>query len=717
MSTIPLISMLRRGRRYMIPLVLLFTLFVLLPPLKGQMLKVATLNIWSGLDYRGTLRMGEYEPDSIRARRLLLLAREFKELQPDIIALQECNPVDAVGSFLGEQLGYDFVAQRANGGLKFGSLGIPSNLNEGLVILGKKELRLDFVDVVDLSRTGGVFGDCFSLHTSDQNIALIASVRVGPTRLLVVNAHLSAGVPDGPQTRAKLEELILREGISSDKGEQIRAEFDEASQNRQKEVERLREALGSLDPVSPVLLLGDFNASPEAEEIDSLRIDFIDCTPASQRREPTWDPAGNPNIGYSTKSDAGNSLLEDLSRWYDEIPRRIDHIFLDGAFSLSDIRSTGLFADHAVSGLFPSDHYGIVSVIDLSRLNTDSLQFSPEAIRPPGETFEFLPLASYDTDVGFGYGVKAFFLDFLGAAESFDLILFNSTKGERWYRLVFSLPDFEVRQGKKFPLAVDVIVDYDKYTKNNFFGIGPQSRSSNRETYTKEPLEVQIIAGRGFTGRIVGQVGLKFKTVRNYGFDSTGLFAASGPINLGRSQGLTFVSSLRYDSRDSFINPSRGNVAQMEVEGGSTGFVSDYDLFAATVSLQTYRVLFYPKTVLAARLMGQAIGGKDLPLHVYSTLGGTRTLRGFPQDRFLDRATILANIELRFPIVWRFDGLVFFDAGKLASGIGKMAPFGGGWKTNPGFGLRLMMDTFIVRADLGISREGSGFYFNFGHLF
>ena len=699
-----------------------FSRFVLLPIFAAgslsfaQNLKVATLYIWSGVDYKGTWNVGEFENDSARQKRLDLVVAELKTLRPDVVALQECNPVATVAGEVAEALGYDFIYQRANSGIKLGPVGLPWNLNEGLALLAKKDLHLEFVDVVDLSRTFGAFGNCVSLHSSDQNIALMGSVTIGTTKLLMVNTHLSAAVPDEQRTRNELTELIQQRRIPEPEQEIILAEFSEQGGVRQQEIARLREALSN--PASaPVVLLGDFNAAPEAQEIESLREQFLDCTPVSRRGEPTWDAGHNPNIQHSMSLDTTRSVIEYLSGWYDGISRRIDHIFLDQRFSPEDVRSLDLFANKPESGLLPSDHFGLIAEIDLSRLASNIQDASSASVQSPGRKFEFLPMLSYDTDVGFGYGAKAFFLDFLGESESFDVILFNSTKGERWYRLVFSIPDFELRQGKRYPLSLDLVVDYDMYTKNNFFGTGPESRSADRETYTKEPLELQLVASRGFSDHFVGQAGFRFKAVRNFAFDSTGLFAATAPINLGRSQGLTFFASVRYDSRNSFINPSRGNVAQLDLEGGSSGFGSDYDVFSSTVSLQTYHVLFYPKTILAARVVGQTVSGTDLPLHAYSTLGGTKTLRGFPQDRFLDRASILTNVELRFPIIWRFDGLVFFDSGKLASNIGRMAPLKGGWKTNPGFGLRLMMDTFIVRADLGISNEGTGFYFNFGHLF
>lgn len=71
---------------------------------------------------------------------------------------------------------------------------------------------------------------------------------------------------------------------------------------------------------------------------------------------------------------------------------------------------------------------------------TDSLRANVEA----------LPILSYDSDVGFGYAGKLFLFDVLKTKESFDLILFNSTKEEQWYKFVYSIPDFESRQGKNF---------------------------------------------------------------------------------------------------------------------------------------------------------------------------------------------------------------------------------------------------------------------------
>ena len=91
------------------------------------------------------------------------------------------------------------------------------------------------------------------------------------------------------------------------------------------------------------------------------------------------------------------------------------------------------------------------------------------------------------------------------------------------------------------------------------------------------------------------------------------------------------------------------------------------------------------------------------------SMGGNNSIRGLPQDRYLSTSSILLNEELRFPIWWRFGGILGVDIGNSET-----TPE---WIFNPVLGLRFNMDNFIVRVDFGFSKESTGFYFNFGHLF
>jgi outer membrane protein insertion porin family len=131
--------------------------------------------------------------------------------------------------------------------------------------------------------------------------------------------------------------------------------------------------------------------------------------------------------------------------------------------------------------------------------------------------------------------------------------------------------------------------------------------------------------------------------------------------------------------------------------------------------LQAYSILFYPKSVLALRFGGQSLFGENLPVQFLLPLGGSRTLRGSPQDRYLDKSHLLLNAEIRFPIVWRLGGVVGLDTGKVWPSLADV-DFRD-WVFNPTLGLRFTMKTFVVRLDVGFGKEATGFYFNFGHLF
>jgi len=329
---------------------------------------------------------------------------------------------------------------------------------------------------------------------------------------------------------------------------------------------------------------------------------------------------------------------------------------------------------------------------------------------------EFLPILSYDTDAGVGYGIKSFFLNYLHTDESFDVVLFNSTRGERWYRAVYSLPDFERRQGTVYPLALDLTIDYDKWIGYNFFGVGNTSSYANKEAYTREPLEMSAQLSRGFSEQWVGQLAVRYRTVRNFGFQDDSRLAALAPaLNAGRATFVSLQGTIRYDTRNSFINPSSGIVLQGEVEESPSWSLGNVSFTRYAIWTQAYVPVLVPQTVLAVRGGLQDVSGDNLPIQVMLPIGGGSTLRGYPQDRFLGPVSAVMNVELRFPIIWRFGGIAGYDVGRVFGDIGQLGF--ATWRGNPMAGLRFYFDTFVVRLDVGFGPETTGFYLNFGQLF
>lgn len=695
-------SLLRR------PATLIRLLFFLLAAQysQTQTLSVATINVWSGLDYRGTFRMGEYESEDQREQRFRMLADELKAVNPDIIALQEANPSGGFACRLAGELGYDYIHQRANAGIKGWKAGIPVNLNEGIAILARKELQLRMTDVWDLSRSFGTFGNIFSFHFSDNNIALVGMITVGTRQIFVINTHLTAAVPNNEKVQA------MRKQTAG--GDRMDEELRAGAELRLDEVRLLSELIRQYCPSAPVILLGDFNAEPESPEIrlltDSLR--YVDAAMVSGIGDhATWDSKHNSNISYSTRhtDPSASTEMDRLSAAYDTVSRRIDYIFLNGSFRPSDVRHAKIFLKNPSGNIYSSDHYGLTAHISIP----------PEDIqteRPREAASEFFPIVSYDTDAGFGYGAKAFLLDYAGAEESFDLVLFNSTKGERWYRFVFSMPDFEMRQGTAYSFALDLTIDYDKWISNSFFGIGNRSAFSSREIYTREPLEITAGLSRGATEHSVFQIGLRYKTVKNSNLQpGSRISDPSSPLNTSRASSHSVFAEYRFDSRDSYVNPSRGLVLQGEFEYAPKSSAANVSLKRIGSTMQYYSILFYPKTVFAFRAKWQSLGSENVPVQMLIAVGGNQTLRGSPQDRFLDKTSAVINTEIRFPLTGRLGGVLGLDAGKVWGSPKKMDLER--WASNPVAGLRLSMDTFVVRMDLGFGHETTGFYLNFGHLF
>ena len=221
---------------------------------------------------------------------------------------------------------------------------------------------------------------------------------------------------------------------------------------------------------------------------------------------------------------------------------------------------------------------------------------------------------------------------------------------------------------------------------------------------------------RGFSKIFVGQVGLRYKTVRNFNLEAgSRLFDSSNPLSVSRASISSIFTNFRYDTRDSFINTSTGFVLQGEGETTVNTGLGNVNFHRLATWIQYYNILFYPGAVLAMRLNIQSLFGDNIPVQFLLPIGGGSTLRGSPQDRFLGKTAAIFNTEVRFPIIWKFGGVVGLDAGRVWDSLGEFSFRN--WATNPTIGLRFFMVNFLIRLDIGLGKHATGFYFQFGHIF
>ncbi len=683
-------------------------------------LRMLTINAWSGLDYKGSFKMGEYELPEIRDARMLNLIKQIKLLAPDIIFLQEVNPIKELTKRIADSLSFDEIHQVCNAGIKIGNFGIPANLKEGISILAHPKLHLEYFKSWKLSGGFGLYGDFLSINLSESNFALAGKIEINGWPVYLINVHLSANVPLDSLIKIKYDTYCAKYNINEYEYSAAEEKWRWHNLMKKQEYKELIKIIKQYSKQQHIIIAGDFNSSNRDIEhnyfIDELKLIDVDLSKNASKKY-TWFPGKNGNIDYSIslKDADGNSLTgyDVISAIYDSIPRRIDFIYLNEKFKKEDIKLSKIVFDTTINNEYISDHFGVYSEINIP----DELKKSyDEFYKNNDAAVEPFPIVSYDTDVGFGYGAKIFLLNLFGKRESLDLTAFNSTKGERWYRFVLSVPDFELRQGKTYPFAFDILLDYDKYIANNYFGVGNNSDQKDKESFTKEYKEIGLNISCGLSEKISCQLGLKYKSINNYNYSgSSKLLSHQSALSSSKVKYGSSALLLKYDTRDSFINPSLGMLLQADAEYVPDLHISNTSFTRYGVWLQHYYSLFYPATVFAFRGSVQTLVGNNLPVQVLIPLGGCNTLRGFPQDRFIGKTAALINAELRFPIFWRFGGITGIDAGKVWNSAGKMDLMN--WRANYAVGIRYYMNTFIIRLDIGISKESTGIYFNFGHIF
>jgi hemolysin activation/secretion protein len=115
----------------------------------------------------------------------------------------------------------------------------------------------------------------------------------------------------------------------------------------------------------------------------------------------------------------------------------------------------------------------------------------------------------------------------------------------------------------------------------------------------------------------------------------------------------------------------------------------------------------------------QLIGGNDIPFYDQASLGGELLLRGFPEDRFIDKGAWEAEVEQRLRMLethifgviadWRIDP--FFAVGQVYG----TSPFSR-VRYSGGIGLRMWIKPDILgRVDLAYGGEGVRAYVVLGY--
>jgi endonuclease/exonuclease/phosphatase family metal-dependent hydrolase len=278
------------------------------------MLRVVTLNFW-----------GKEPP---LERRFALAIRQLKELTPDVVCMQEVKPhgtattAHVIAGALGMQ------AQYARASVwQAGERGMAEAGEEGLAMITRRPLLEHHVLALPTHNL-----------LDDQRILLSGRVETAGGPIWIHTTHLNYRLDDGLSREAQVEAIDAS----------IRAR-------------------GRDNTDAPQILCGDFNATPDSDEIRFLR----GLTTLAKRRthfQDAWlrlhrEPERGDGAGITWSSE--NELTRPLRSL--DIDRRIDYVFVTSR--KKDGRGTVQRCDVALvereDGVCASDHFAVVADIQV----------------------------------------------------------------------------------------------------------------------------------------------------------------------------------------------------------------------------------------------------------------------------------------------------------------------------------------------------------------
>ncbi|HQU70949.1 MAG TPA: BamA/TamA family outer membrane protein [Calditrichia bacterium] len=358
-----------------------------------------------------------------------------------------------------------------------------------------------------------------------------------------------------------------------------------------------------------------------------------------------------------------------------------------------------------------------------------------------------IPVLKYNSDEGFGYGVRLSYYNYARGGYNpyyylVDTQVALTTKGKKELYLFFDSP-FLLGEGRRLSAEIR----YQDAENTPFYGVGSASENNENLTddthpdfisedyyhfgrrrltawvhYQSDFGPVRLLSGLGFAYTRIDQ--LEGRTLLK---ETSGLYGYTGGFTN------TLKVGVIYDTRDFEPAPTRGDWVDVLYEVAAPPLGSTFHYLHLTVAQRHYQSL-PGNLVLAQRLVGVQSWG-EMPYYdmafvpssfrIEEAVGGSKSVRGLPVNRFLGKTEIFGNLELRWRVVdLRLLGQDLFGA------ISGFVDFGGAWnkieqtalksfQIGKGGGIHIGWDeSFIISVDAATGPETSlALYIGVGYLF
>ena len=275
-----------------------------------------------------------------------------------------------------------------------------------------------------------------------------------------------------------------------------------------------------------------------------------------------------------------------------------------------------------------------------------------------------------------GYGAKFYQEQILSATDDLSLTVSgNMFKGRERYRLRWR--NIQIASS---PLYLSTMGRYRFLPKERFFGIGPETKTSDKRVYDHE--NTAIMAGIDIRTSSTFTINTLFRYDHDNasGGDDDETPSVSDDFDRQTLPGLQsrvkiIQAKLGFtlDTKNYAEKPTAGREIKLsgtifqDVDDGPFNFrkiQGDYREF----------INFGRDRVLALRLGFEFTDLLDetedkVPFYYLSELGVSTTIRGYDRGRFRDLDMVLGSAEYRIPIWRTIDFTTFVDAGQVANDI------------------------------------------------
>ncbi|MDR9419181.1 BamA/TamA family outer membrane protein [Gracilimonas sp.] len=348
----------------------------------------------------------------------------------------------------------------------------------------------------------------------------------------------------------------------------------------------------------------------------------------------------------------------------------------------------------------------------------------------------FLPALAYNSDMGLiGGGLVSRYHYKNGIRPFYSYLNLNavaSTKGVISSSIFYDKPKVFDSTRR---LTTEIYLS--RFLQNQYYGIGnytilPDAPEDNSDYYLYQSFlagfEVILrspIFNKSSQSKLDVYTSVNFDYRTLFGNNDSRLIGIQAPLGIDHFRTASLGGGIVWENRNSEFNPTRGNYAKAGIEVGQKAFGSNSNFVRAETEIRTYQSFHLLRNITFANRLSFVHTSGNLPYWKLAEIGGEKTMRGYPENRFLDNNAILLNSELR-TWLWEFPaysvklgGTLFFDVGRTFSNNATLDNVFNDLKFTYGFGgnSSFFNENFIFRGDVGFSEEGYGIYFTAGYLF